>query len=426
MEASGRRKDSARLQWDTKPRRAINPRDIEFQTAEIVIPNPARDQRTITSFGNLIDNIPFDKSHMNRLIWGDNLLAMQALLSSGYEGKIDLIYIDPPFWTGEDYYATFQIGDAEITKSPSVIERLAYKDIWEGGTDSFLDMLYPRLHLMRRLLAETGSIYVHMDWHMGHYVKIMMDEIFGKENFRNSITWVKSTNPKGSQHDNTRYSSFTDTILYFSKSREAVLNLDAIRHPLSSEELSKKYDRRDDKGQFTDGPIERSPSMGARPNLVYEYKDFTPGPWGWRVEKTLLEKLDAEGDLGWSSKGKPYRKIRPESDKGDPIGDFWDDISLLNSQSLERVGYPTQKPLALIERIIKASSKEHAIIGDFFSGSGTTAIVAEKLNRRWIACDFSKTSIQISRNRLVQNETRPFLMENIGNYQRAADLSWRF
>ncbi len=187
MEVVLRKKDSARLVWDTKPRRAINPKDIEFQTAEVVLPNPARDFPTIQSFFNILSDIHIQKEQMNRLTWGNNLLTMQALLSSGYDGKINLIYIDPPFWTNEDYYAKFEVGDTEITKIPSIIERLAYKDIWEGGIDSFLDMLYPRLQLMRRLLADNGSIFVHLDYHIGHYTKLMMDEIFGIDNFRNEI-----------------------------------------------------------------------------------------------------------------------------------------------------------------------------------------------------------------------------------------------
>ena len=146
-------KGTARLQWATKPRRAINPRDIDFQTAELVIPNAARDQRTITSYAASSSDISFDRNQMNRIIWGDNILAMQALLSSGLEGTIKSVYINPPFWTNENYYADIEVGETEITKSPSVIERLAYKDIWEGGIDSFLDMLYPRIQLIRRLLS---------------------------------------------------------------------------------------------------------------------------------------------------------------------------------------------------------------------------------------------------------------------------------
>src|SRR5207249_3847647 len=152
--ATGRKKVSSRLIWDTKPRRAPNPKDIEFQTAELVIPNPARDQATLGSFSPLVPWSELDKSKRNRLIWGDNLLAMQALLSSGYEERVQLIYIDPPFSTNEDYYANLDIGKHEIRKSPSIIERLAYKDYWGSGIDSYLDMLYPRLQLMRLLLSD--------------------------------------------------------------------------------------------------------------------------------------------------------------------------------------------------------------------------------------------------------------------------------
>ncbi len=189
---SGRKKDSARLIWDSKPRRAANPRDIEFQTAELVVPNPSRDQTKLSSFAPLVAKGELDKSRMNRLIWGDNLLTMQALLASGYEGQVNLIYVDPPFWTGEDYYSYIRIDGEGVTKAPSIIERLAYKDTWTGGVDSYLDMILPRLQLMKKLLAENGSIYVHTDWHTGHYIKVLMDEVFGPECFRNEIVWKRS------------------------------------------------------------------------------------------------------------------------------------------------------------------------------------------------------------------------------------------
>src|SRR3989338_6835892 len=219
------KKDSARIVWDSKPRRAPNPKDIEFQTAEVVIPNPETAGQLPMSFRDtLLGEEELDKQKMNRLIWGDNLLAMQALLNQGYEGKINLIYIDPPFDSKADYSHKMTItenppvspfskggvkkssplangsssiptlekggeGGFEFTKEPSVIERLAYKDTWAGGTDSYLDMLYPRLQLMKRLLAEDGSTYVHLDWHVGHYVKVMMDEVFGRDNFLNELIW---------------------------------------------------------------------------------------------------------------------------------------------------------------------------------------------------------------------------------------------
>src|SRR3972149_8868465 len=195
----GRKKDSARLVWDSKPRRAPNPKDIEFQTAEIVIPNPQYKDKLPLSFRDgLFGEKEIDKQKMNRLIWGDNLLAMQALLSQGYEGKINLIYIDPPFDSKADYSHKMTITPSplagegrgegiEFTKEPSVIERLAYKETWAGGTDSYLDMLYPRLQLMKRLLAEDAAIYMHIGWYVSHYVKIITDEVFGRDNFRNEI-----------------------------------------------------------------------------------------------------------------------------------------------------------------------------------------------------------------------------------------------
>src|SRR3989338_1722099 len=183
------KKDSARIVWDSKPRRAPNPKDIEFQTAEVVIPNPETAGQLPMSFRDTLlgpayaeasagreeeldlsacERAQAGKQKMNRLIWGDNLLAMQALMQQGYEGKINIIYIDPPFDSKADYSHKIKLGETEFTKEPSVIERLAYKDTWAGGTDSYLDMLYPRLQLMKRLLAPDGSIYVHLDWHVGH------------------------------------------------------------------------------------------------------------------------------------------------------------------------------------------------------------------------------------------------------------------
>jgi site-specific DNA-methyltransferase (adenine-specific) len=169
---------------------------------------------------------------------------------------------------------------------------------------------------------------------------------------------------------------------------------------LSEQELEIKYDRVDEKGKFTDGPIIRSASMGNRPNLVYEYKGYTPGPWGWRVEIEKLKQIDAEGNLGWSSKNVPYRKLRPELDKGDPIGSFWNDISLLNSQAAERLGYPTQKPQALLERIISASSNPGGIVLDPFCGCGTTIHAAQKSGRQWIGIDVTYLAINLIKRRL--------------------------
>jgi len=213
-----RKKDSARLVWDSKPRRAPNPRDIEFQTAEVVIPNWVRDggQIPMSFRDGLFGEQDLDKQQMNRLSWGDNLLAMQALLAQGYEGKISLIYIDPPFASSEDYYYSITLSGEEVTKEPSPVERLAYKDIWAGGIDSYLDMLHPRLYLMRRLLADRGSIYVHMDWHLGHHVKVLLDEVFGRENSLDEIIWHYGT-PSGGRAAGNKPIKSHDIIFCYAK-----------------------------------------------------------------------------------------------------------------------------------------------------------------------------------------------------------------
>ena len=259
--------------------------------------------------------------------------------------------------------------------------------------------------LMRELLADNGSIYVHCDWHKSHYLRCILDEIFGEQNFRNDITWVRSTNPKGSQHRSSKYDVFTDTLLFYTKNVDTELNLDVIRIPLTDEELNEKYHRQDEKGRFYDGPIERSASMGDRHNLVYEYKGYTPSTFGWRVSREELEEIDRQGNLGWTRQGRPFRKLRLEDDKGNPVSNLWADISLLNSQSEERkrIKYPTQKPEELIERIIKASSGPGDIVFDCFMGSGTTQAVAMKLGRRFIGADINLGAVEITTKRLLED-----------------------
>ena len=363
MVNSFRKKDSAKLTWDTKPKRAPNPKDIEFQTAEVVIPNPEKAGQLPFSFRDkLFGEEELDKQKMNRLIWGDNLLAMQALLAQGYEGKINLIYIDPPFDSKADYSHKIKIDGTEMTKEPSVIERLAYKDTWAGGTDSYLDMLYPRLQLMKRLLAPNGSIYVHLDWHVGHYVKVMMDEVFGKDNFRNEIIW--------------RYR----------------------RWPAPSSDFQKMHD------------------------TIYRYVKSDDYIWNQLFEPKAPSTLKAFGDTKLTTEiteRGTVKKIRTEEkSEGTNMSDVWELPMIQGSASRERTHYGTQKPESLLKRIIKASSNENDLVADFFVGSGTTLAVAEKLNRRWIGTELGKVGIQVTRGRLVEQEANPFIVENIGNYQR--------
>jgi len=359
-----RKKDSARLVWDTKPRRAPNPKDIEFQTAEVVIPNPQYKGELPLSFRDgLFGEEDIDKQKMNRLIWGDNLLAMQALLAQGYEGKINLIYIDPPFDSKADYSHKMVIEGNEFTKEPSVIERLAYKDTWAGGTDSYLDMLYPRLQLMKRLLAEDGSIYVHLDWHVGHYVKAILDEVFNR-NFINEIVWCYT----GPRKTPRAFSRKHDVILLYSKTDRYVFNQLTIPHK---------------SGLHDTGQVE---TFGT-------------------LRKSRMPEKQAD-------------EIKKLEKRGKVLEDWWIDIWATERYRNELLGFDTQKPEALLERIIKSSSSKGDLIADFFVGSGTTLTVAERLSRCWIGCELGKVGIQVTRARLVEQQAKPFLIENIGNYQR--------
>lgn len=429
MTENRRKKDSAKLVWDTKPKRAPNPRDIEFQTAEIVIPNPqeaqgnlpllAVPQSGLTSlFPGQMGELPLggfdiDKTKMNRLIWGDNLLAMQALLAQGYAGKIDLIYIDPPFKSDADYSFQLKIEGKQVNKEAGIIEKLAYTDTWEGGADSYLDMIYSRLQLMKRLLSEKGNIYVHLDSAISHYVKIILDEVFGFKNYRNEIIWVRTS----SHNMKTKgYVRTNDNILLYSKSDNYQFN--DLYQPYSEAQLN-RY-KEDESGRLYKAENLTFSSQNA--NRQFEWRGTKPPShrsWGASVEQ--LEEWWEEGKILTKRDGTPRLdglKVFLDEMKGNPLTTNWNDIDRIGNTANERLDYPTQKPEALLERIIKASSNEGDLVADFFCGSGTTMAVADRLNRRWIGCNLDKVGIQVSRNRLVNQQSQPFLLENIGNYQR--------
>tara|TARA_R110002049_G_scaffold102595_1_gene248247 strand:+ start:15901 stop:17826 length:1926 start_codon:yes stop_codon:yes gene_type:complete len=362
---------------------------------------------------------------INKIFWGDNLQVMSHLLKE-YRGKVNLIYIDPPFDSKADYKRTVSLKGKSVKNDQTTFEDKQYSDIWNN--DEYLQFIYERIIILRELLSVDGFIFIHCDWHKSHHIRIIMDEVFGSNNFRNEIIWVRSTNPKGSQYDSQKFSTYTDTIYVYAKSDNAVLKLDKIRKPLTSEEVLDKYNRKDEIGIFYDGPMVRSSTMGERPNLVYEYKGYTPPSCGWRVKKSVLIEIDKKGNLGWSNTGAPYRKLRPEDDKGKPIGNLWDDISLINSQAEERVGYPTQKPIDLLKRVIECASKENDLILDCFMGSGTSLVAALQLNRRFIGSDINLGAVQITSKRLnsylhsndlfTVSTSRPgFEVLNVNNYE---------
>lgn len=352
-----------------------------------------------------IEEIRFSENpdYTNRIYWGDNLHIMRMIPSD----SIDLIYIDPPFFSGKDYNVVF--GDENEVRS--------FSDIWDGGLPTYQIWLNARLLEMKRLLKPNGSIYVHLDWHASHYIKVEMDKIFGYENFVNEIIWQRTTNPKGSQFKAKKYGQATDSILLYSKSQDYKLDVSGVKRKLEPDELKKKYKNTDEKGSYYAGPIVRPMGMGLRPNLVYEYKGYTPPPSGWRLSKEKLTELDRNGDLGWSKNGQPFRKLRPENDGGEPIYNLWTDIKRLYGGSSEAFGYPTQKPESLLERIIGASSIEGDVVADFFCGGGTTAVVAQKLNRKWIVSDISRIAVEITKGRVFKTIREKFNLSTAANVE---------
>ena len=296
----------------------------------------------------------FAEGWKNKLIWGDNLLVMDSLLES-FAGKIDLIYIDPPFATGADFSFKAPVGESgeEVSKARTIIEEKAYRDTWGQGIDSYITMMYERLVLMRELLSDIGSIYVHCDWRTTSLLRLCLDEIFGGDNYINECIWFYKT---GGMPEKLGYGRKHDTIHFISKNRsKSIWNMQKVKSYLSHN---------------------------------YGFSNI---------------ELFKDG-------GGTYSLVN--------IRDVWD-IAALRGNQPEKVSYPTQKPEALLECIIKASSNEGSLVADFFCGSGTTAAVAEKLGRRWIACDLGRWGVHTTRKRMLGIENcQPFEVLNLGKYER--------
>ena len=307
---------------------------------------------------------------VNRLIYGDNLLAMAALLAGddstpSLRGKVDLIYIDPPFDSKADYRTKVTLPGVELEQKPTVIEQFAYSDTWADGTASYLAMITPRLVLMRELLADTGSIYVHLDWHVGHYVKLVADDIFGKDNFVNEIIWhYPDKLPSGTISLPKNH----DVIFFYAKRKKA-----------------KKYSLlRVDR----DEPLKLAKKV-----------------WNKDLGKWQGYERDEYGNLVYEE-----TSVKIEDD-------VWKIPAASVVRGSETLNYNTQKPAEILRRIIEMSSEKGDIVADFNGGSGTTAAVAEKLGRRWITTDLGKPACMIMRKRLIDQSARPFLYQAIGDYQ---------
>jgi len=347
------------------------------------------------------------KGWSNKLIWGDNKFILSSLRKGPLNdeiqknGGLKLVYIDPPFDVGADFKIDIEIGEETFSKEPSVVEELAYRDTWGKGADSYLAMLYERLTLIHSLLASDGSIFVHCDYRVESKIRMLLDEIFGEDNFRSKIIWKKDAVGKGAKKKARHWARTYDEIIHYSKSDEYTFN------PQFGEVEEKQLNE----FRYAD-PDGR------------KFKRTTLGDYS----EASIKKFEEEGYIYVSSSGQKYKKY------------YLDEYTILRdsiitdipgfgvaSSSQERVNYSTQKPEALLRTIIESGSNENDIVADFFCGSGTTAAVCEKLNRKWITSDLGKFSIHTTRKRLigVQRELkatnknwRAFEILNLGKYER--------
>jgi len=357
----------------------------------------------------------------NKLIWGDNKLILSSLANGPLreeiekEGGLKLIYIDPPFAVGADFGFDIQINGETAEKKQSVIEEIAYRDTWGKGISSYLTMMYERLKLMHNLLSEDGSIYVHCDWRVNTQLRFLLNDIFGSDNFIAEITWKRT-----SAHSNNKtYGISTESILTYSKSENLIWN--QVYQEYDEEYVEQYYRYKEDDGRrFLSDNLVGHKGV----NKEYEWKGIVRA---WRYPKHRLDELEEKGRIFWTKNNFPRFKRYLDEMEGLPVQNIWTDIKNVGSWSNENISYPTQKPEALLERILNASSNEGDLVADFFCGSGTTASVAEKLNRKWISADLGRFSIHTTRKRLigVQRELqgngksfRAFELLNLGKYER--------
>jgi adenine-specific DNA-methyltransferase len=412
----------AELIWDGKYDEHGNKRapvriELPFQTVETVNESVQERQRTLelSSSGN-------DPEWRNRLIWGDKKYVLPSLLPE-FAGKVDLIYIDPPFDTGADFSFTATVpehdgksdGNETFIKEPSILEQKAYRDTWGRGLESYLHWLNEAVVLLHELLSDNGSMYLHVEPDVGNYVRLILDEVFGEPGLRTEIAWKRT-----SSHGNVSrsFGEIWESIFYYSKSAdEWTWNQQYV--PFDEGYLEKHFTGRDSDGRRWTTSDLRNP--GYRPNLVYEYKGYKPHRNGWAISKAKMEELDRQGLLYFpkDKAGRIRLKRYLDESPGQIAQNFWTDIAPINSQAHEAVGYQTQKPEPLLKRIINTSSNENDLVLDCFIGSGTTAMVSEQLNRRWIACDLSRFAIHTTRKRLLgMPGVRPFIVQNLGKYER--------
>jgi len=395
---------TVRLEWEGKPTR-VDRLSLPFQTVETINESRAtreRDTGALFGGGGLVD------SSRNQLIWGDNKLVMSSLLSE-YAGQVKLVYIDPPFDTGTDFSHRVAIGDSSITKMPSILEEHAYRDTWGMGRSSYLTMLYERLVLIHELLAEDAMLFVHIGPGVSHLVRSLLDEVFEAANFRNEVIWKRT-----SAHSDARtLGGIHESIFVYSKGESWTWH--DLYVPYEDWYVEQYYRYKDPDGRrFMSGDLGAAGLSGGGYDYVWKGVRRV-----WRVPERTMQKLDADERIFYTRNGIPRIKRYLDESKGQALGDLWTDILPVVSWSTERAGYDTQKPEALLQRVIELASDPGDLVADFFCGSGTTAVAAERLGRRWIACDLGRFAVHTTRKRLLSvPDCRPFEIKNLGAYER--------
>ena len=352
----------------------------------------------------------FARADYNLLFHGDNKEVLSSLIVSGFRGKVDLIYIDPPFDSGADYVRRVKLRDPNNANGNghsnggangnggiegaghTSIERAQYEDIW--ANDNYLQFMYERLILLRELLSDKGGIYLHCDWHKSHYLRFLLDEVFGADHFKNEISWKKTNSPKA---QSSEFGNQKDHIFYYAKSADNVIFENVYTEMTESALRPYRYDDSDGKGKYRLIEIEAQGVQRSVDRKQFEFKGVT-APYLYKKE--TLDEWDREGKIYVSSSGRYSKKQYLSEVQGIPASDLWVDQQVAPIQSSEYIGYPTQKPEALLERIIRASSNPDSIVLDCFCGSGTTAAVAEKFGRRWIMADINRGAIQTTIKRI--------------------------
>jgi adenine-specific DNA-methyltransferase len=404
--------------YDGKGRRVAPLRiSLPFQAVETVNESAQERQRSLNLFST-----GRDMDWRNRLIWGDKKYVLPALLAE-FSGAVNLVYIDPPFATGQDFSQSVDVGDEGFVKEPSMIEVKAYRDTWGRGLDSYFSWLYDTAVHMWELLAADGSAYVHLGSDVAGYARALLDDAFGSGNFRNEIIWKRSHAHSDTAQGSRHYGRITDSIFFYAKSPNATWNQQYV--PYDQNYVDRDYRRRDPDGRRYRIDNLQGPGGAGAGNPAYEVMGVTRH---WRYSKAKMEELIRAGRVIQTKPGAvPQYKRYLDEMPGVPLQDLWEDLPILSNRSKESVGYPTQKPEQLLERIILTSSNEGDLVLDCFCGSGTAPVVAEKTGRRWIACDLSRFAVHTTRKRLLSTkDVRPFVVQNLGKYERQVWQSAEF